>query len=209
MALFRRASSEPPAASTDPIEPDPAAYVPTPPPAPYKPAVYGPAPIAPGRTDIEKGWPNDIGNEPDRPLPLRRKYAADTEYIRENHAAEIDPIGYYAPPDKVKAVQAPDPRWAGVDPTIGKSAPRLPEKYSYFREFQQAVSRTFGEPVDRSEEGVPMTPVRQGNFGIREWRLTSRLDPTSGETYDRSGVSNRALVNQYNATSTVRRDLRL
>ena len=208
MALFGRKSAAT-TSGTDAIEADPQAYAAVPPPAPYKTAVYGPAPIAPGRTDIEKSWPNRVGDEEYLSPVVRRRYAADTEYLRDLSTPEVDGIGFHPVIDRTKAEQVPDPRWASVDPTLGHSAPRVPEHYEYSRPYDVGIARRWGVPIARDEEGVTPGYARQGNMGIREWRVTSRQDPTSGETYDRTGVSNRAVIKEYNATSTVRRDLRL
>lgn len=215
MALFRRRDSEtvaPP--PTGEIPPDPQAFAPIPPPAPYQPVDCGTGLGPEDHLSVQKLWAADIGDEKTKPPTRRRRYADDTEYLRDLSTAAQDGIGHTHEGFDQKAVQAPDPRWFGVDPNLGKRPDdqvRNPDKFTYFRPYEQDVARAWNDAVHPREHPDILNDrhIRQGNYAIRSWRSTQRFDPTSGETYDRTPAANIARVAEYNATSTIRRTFRL
>lgn len=214
MALFRRSNSErkPP---TEKVPADPQAFAPIPPPAPYKPAIYFPADLPQDHLAVQNEWASEYGNESDTSPVRRRRYAKDTEYLRDLSTAAQDGIGHTTPEYHTGVIQGQtlDLRQFGVDPNIGKrpdSMVRNPDKFTYFRPYEQDVARQWDESkhprihpdILRDRE------VRQGNYANRQWRLTARFDPTSGETYDRTPAAADSRVTVYNASSSIRRSFR-
>lgn len=209
MALFRRKDSVP-KPPTEVVLPDPPAFAPIPPPAPYKPAIYFPADLPQNHMAVQEDWARDIGDEATKHPIRRRRYASDTEYLRDLSTAAQDGIGHTTEGYSNRQTSVPDPRWAGVDPNLGKrpdNQVRNADKFTYFRPFEQDVARAWDG--SRKPDGDPIPGhIRQGNYGERQWRLTSRFDPTSGETYDRTPAAASSRVTAYNAASTVRRTFR-
>lgn len=211
MALFRLKDSErkPP---TGTILPDPQAFAPIPPPAPYKPAIYFPADLPQDHQAVQEEWASEYGNESDQPPVRRRRYARDTEYLRDLSTAAVDGIGHTTPGYSTGAIQGQglDLRQFGVDPNEGRrpdSMVRNQDHYVYFRPYEQDVARNWDGSRKPDSDPIP-GHIRQGNYGTRQWRLTARYDPTSGETYDRTPAAADSRVTVYNATSSVRRSFR-
>lgn len=213
MALFQRKNPKP-RGPTVQIEPDPQAFAPIPPPAPYRPAIYGSGLGPEDHLAVQDHWVVDVGDESDVTPVRRRRYSRDTEYLRDLSLAAQDGIGHTTEGYSQRSLQIPDPRWFAADPNLGKRPDdqvRNPDKFTYFRPYEQDVARGWND--ERHPRVSPALlndrHVRQGNYAVRSWRLTSRQDPTSGETYDRQPAAHSARVSQYNATSTIRRNFRL
>ena len=210
MALFRRKDSEP-ARPHERILPDPQAFAPIPPPAPYRPALYFPADLPQDHIAVQEDWAREPGNESDKNPIRRRRYAKDTEYGRELSTVAVDGIGRTDPGFGHATNQGfVDPRVFGVNPDIGKrpiSVVGNPEKYVAFRPYQQDVARNW-PGIDRKQTPILPVHVRQGNYANRQWRLTARYDPLSSETFDYTPAANDSRVTAYNAASSVRRNFR-
>lgn len=210
MALFRRKQKV--TTPTGIVEADPEAFAPIPPPAPYLTPIWrGDGDRPQGHTDVQKYWAREPGDESDKSPLRRRRYAANTEYLRDLSTAAQDGIGHTNDPYREKQLQVPDPRWPGVDPNLGKRPVYQvsnPDKYTYFRPFEQNVARNWNGQSKVEGDPIPIG-TRQGNYAVTTWRLTARQDPTSGEAYDLSPAANSSRVSAYNATSGIRRSFRL
>lgn len=211
MALFKlRKKKAAPTAGV--VEADPEAFAPIPPPAPYRTPIWlGDGDRPQGHTDVQAHWARETGNESDVPPVRRRRYKDDTEYQRDLSTAAVDGIGHTTDPYRSKQIQAPDPRWPGVDPNLGKRPVEQisnPDKFTYFRPYEQDVARRWGSDIRVEGDPIPIG-TRQGNYAVTTWRLTQRQDPTSGEAYDLSPAANSSRVTAYNASSGVRRSFRL
>lgn len=210
MALFRRKQKV--TIPTEIVEADPEAFAPIPPPAPYLTPIWrGKGDRPQGHTDVQKHWAREPGDESDIPPKKRRRYADNTEYLRDLSTAAVDGIGHTTDPYRSKQIQSPDPRWPGVDPNIGKRPIQQisnPDKFTYFRPFEQDVARNWGSDIRVEGDPIPIG-ARQGNYAVTTWRLTTRQDPTSGEAYDLTPAANSSRVSAYNASSGIRRSFRL
>jgi len=197
------------------IQPDPQAFAPIPPPAPYlTPIWYGDGDRPLPHTDVQKYWANSIGNEPNIPPTLRRRYKNDTEYRRDLYEGHQDGIGHTDDPSHVSdGYRAPDTRWVSPPEGLGKRPATQvgnQDKYTYFRPYDQSIARRWDASKHPGPGMTPLVPdIRQGNYGIREWRLTARFDPTDGEPYDRTPPATSSRITEASAYSGVRRNLRI
>jgi hypothetical protein len=208
MAWFQKSTKEA-NPTPDVIQPDPSAFAPIPPPAPYKPAIYFPADKPVPTTAIQETWPLNVGDEEDVNPKLRRRYAKDTEYLRDLTQGAQDGIGHTHDPYTSKQIQAPDPRWAGVPEDLGKRPVEMvqQDKYTYFRPFEAILRRMFDGSHGSVADIIP-GDVRQGNYSNRTWRLTERFDPLAGEPTDRVPAAATSVVSEYTASTGVRRTFR-
>lgn len=211
MGLFRRKDSVP-KGPTEVVVPDPPAFAPIPPPAPYRPALYYPADRQQDHLAVQDHWARETGDESNVPPVRRRRRALDTEYARDLSLAAQDGIGHTEPGYQHGQLRAPDVRLDGVDPSFGRrpdSMVRNQDTYTYFRPYQQDTARNWPGLLRESPGLLENRGVRQGNFASRQWRLTARFDPTLGESYDRTPAAATSRITEYNAASTVRRSFRL
>lgn len=210
MALFKKKKVKAPAAGEIPADPE--AFAPIPPPSPYQTPIWlGDGDLPQAHTAVQEHWARDIGDEANKSPLVRRRYRDNTEYLRDLSTAAQDGIGHTTDPFRSKQIQAPDPRWAGVNPNVGKRPVEQisnPDKFTYFRPYEQDVARNW-TGVTKPDGDPIAVGTRQGNYAVTTWRLTTRQDPTSGEAYDRTPAASSSRVTAYNASATIRRSFRL
>lgn len=214
MGLF---SKKAPVATTVPVIPaDPQAFAPIPAPAPYRPAISYPADLPIPTTDLQDAWPViPYNNLPNVPPSKWQKFSRQDSFNYENKVRAVDGIGHTDDPDHTSdGYRAPDSRWQAPSEDLGKRSKEQignQDKYTYFRPYDQYVDR-YWNGLEHPAPGMSPNDnrtIRQGNYGVRTWRLTQRQDPTSGEAFDVPPPATSSMISEYNAYNTVRRSFRI
>ena len=211
-----------PDARPDTVAPDPEAFAPIPPPAPYRPVYSYPADTALPTTALQESWPYTPGNDENVPPVRRQKYAGNEEYKRDLRLGAQDGIGFtddVVTTDDVNG-NVIDPRLSPPNPDLGKRPQKLIGNqlhFVYFRPFEKWINPHFdgshgsvNDVINGSvNPGVARIGIRQGNYSPRTWRLTDRQDPLDADPMDVAGSASSSLTANYSPPSGVRRDFRI